>query len=77
MPSLQSKPTENQSSCETEKTRATGGTNFDLKRSAFIPVAGILELVNRTLVNGVSLLTWRREEMGNRTTIREAGDTAV
>lgn len=36
-------------------------TNFELKSSAFIPIAGILELVNRTLVDGISLLTWRRK----------------
>lgn len=42
-------------------TRPTGDTNFNLKSSAFIPIAGILELVNRTLVNGVPLLTWRRK----------------
>lgn len=35
-------------------------TNLDLKSGAFVPIAGILELVNRTLVNGVPLLTWRR-----------------
>lgn len=36
-------------------------TNFDLKSSSFIPIAGILELVNRTLVDGISLLSWKRK----------------
>ena len=42
-------------------TRATGNTDFDLKGSSFIPIAGILELVNRTLVNGVPMLTWGKK----------------
>lgn len=37
-----------------------GNTNFDLKGSGFIPIAGIVELVNRTLVYGVPLLTRRK-----------------
>lgn len=49
-----------QSSCA-KCTKATGDTNLDLKSSGFIPIAGILELVNRTLVNGVPLLTWREK----------------
>lgn len=39
----------------------TGDTNLDLKGSGFAPIAGILELVDRTLVNGVSLLTWGKK----------------
>lgn len=45
----------------TDKVHAAGDTNFGLKSSSFIPIAGILELVNRTLVNGVSLLTRRKK----------------
>lgn len=48
-----------QSTCKC--TLPTGDTNFDLKSGVFVPIAGILELVNRTLVNGVPLLTWRRK----------------
>ncbi len=49
--------------------QTAGDTNFDLKSSAFAPIAGILEVVNRTLVNGVPLLTWRgkgEDEKGKR-----------
>lgn len=37
-------------------------TNLDLKGCPFIPIAGILELVNRTLVDRIPMLTWRRKE---------------
>lgn len=32
-------------------------TNLDLKGCPFIPIAGILELVNRTLVDRIPMLT--------------------
>lgn len=41
-------------------------TNFDLKGSGFIPIAGIVELVNRTLVYGVPLLTRKRRKMNGK-----------
>lgn len=51
----------NPSDISCECTKPTGDTNLDLKGSAFVPIAGILKLVDRTLVNGVSLLTWRKK----------------
>lgn len=35
-------------------------TNLNLKGCPFIPIAGILELVNRALVDRIPMLTWRR-----------------
>lgn len=34
---------------------------MNLKGCPFIPIAGILELVNRTLVDRIPMLTWRRK----------------
>lgn len=45
-------------------------TNLDLKGCPFIPIAGILELVNRTLVDRIPMLTWRRKEGDKRRNYR-------
>lgn len=41
-------------------------TNLNLKGCPFIPIAGILELVNRTLVDRIPMLTWRRKRGGDK-----------
>lgn len=41
-------------------------TNLELKGCPFIPIAGILELVNRALVDRIPMLTWRRKEGDKR-----------
>ena len=47
----------------TDKTTCqhNSDTNFELQTSTFIPIGGILELVNRALVDGIPLLTCRRK----------------
>lgn len=63
-------------------THARGGnTNLDLKGRGFIPIAGIVELVNGTLVYGIPLLKRRQrreDEWKNlkKEKQREAGKSA-
>lgn len=50
----------------TQCTKPICDTNLDLEGSGFFSIAGILELVNWTLINGIPLLAKRGEGEINR-----------